>query len=60
MIKKFSAIKADIYRIFENNLKKVRKKLEKSVDVGLKIIKIRFRCHALKREAAKAERFEVL
>ena len=36
------------------------KKIKKSVDVGLKIIKIRFRCHALKREAAKAKRFEVL
>ena len=36
------------------------KKIKKSVDVGLKIIKIRPRCHALKREAAKAKRFEVL
>lgn len=41
-------------------MKKNRKKFEKSVDVRLKIIKIRPRCHALKRAAAKTKRFEAL
>ena len=37
-----------------------KKKLKKGVDVSLKIIKIRPRCHALKRAAAKTKRFEAL
>ena len=53
-------IKSDIYRKSQKETKKNLIFLKKGVDVRLKIIKIRLRCHALKRTAAKTKRFEVL